>query len=220
MFPHDPVPAPAAARAARVRGAGLALLALLIAGCERTPVPPGPDAAPAESAAPPAVAPASARAADDDLALLAGAEIRVPGDGQPDVPLTLREGRGDYAIGDERGQAALEGVLGSVETTDGRDLFAGLSVIRGGSGNWRYVALFHVGPDGRARHADSRFVGDRVRLQRVEADGAIDGTRYDAVLHYLDRAPDEPMAAAPTVPATLPLRVEHHRFADDVAATR
>ena len=207
MSPSDPLSVPVLARAARVHGAALALLAVLVAGCERTP-------------APDAAAPAPAPSTDaDDAALLAGAEIRVPGDGQPDVPLTLREGRGDYVSGDERGQAVLDGVLGGVATADGRDLFANLSVIRGGSGNWRYVALFHIGPDGRARHADSRFVGDRVRLQRVETAGAVDGTHYDAILHYLDRGPDEAMAAAPTVPATLPLRIEDHRFVGDVTAS-
>jgi hypothetical protein len=65
----------------------------------------------------------------------------------------------------------------------------------GGSGTFVYVAAFVSGPVGY-KGTNAVFLGDRIEPTSVSvADGV-------ATVKYLDRKPDEPMSAEPTVPTT------------------
>lgn len=66
----------------------------------------------------------------------------------------------------------------------------------GGSGTFYYAAL--VLGDGRP--AATAPIGDRIKLQSITFVGD------DIVVKYLDRRPDEPMVAKPTIAQTLRLK--------------
>ncbi|MBS7456290.1 hypothetical protein [Coralloluteibacterium stylophorae] len=203
---------PSSAIARRI--AGVCLACALAAGCS-----PEPQDAAAPIAAPPP--PVRYDAARDEAPReppdvgqlrerLRNATVDVPGDGAPDVRVRLDGGRADYRTDSEHGTVELIAVLGAVPTPDGADVFADVSVIRGGSGDFRYLMLFHDAGAG-LRQTSSFLVGDRVVPNGIEAELTDDAT-YTLRLEYLDRGEGEAMAEPAHLPRELELEVAGHRI--------
>ncbi|WKE65513.1 hypothetical protein PVT67_17880 [Gallaecimonas kandeliae] len=78
----------------------------------------------------------------------------------------------------------------------------------GGSGSFAYLAAV-VGKDGKLHGVASVFLGDRIKVTAVAIkDGVISVT-------WLDRAPGEPMAAAPTQEVTRNYRLDGNQLVQD-----
>lgn len=141
---------------------------------------------------------------------LRNATLDVPGDGAPGVRVALEGGRADYRTGSEHGTVELVSVLGAVPTPDGADVFADVSVIRGGSGDFRYLMLFHDSGSGLAQ-TSAFLVGDRVVPTGIDAELTDDAT-YTLRLEYLDRGENAATAEAARIPRELELEVAEHRI--------
>lgn len=113
--------------------------------------------------------------------------------------ITLSNGQGqvtDATIGlvtetdllDERG-------YGELNKDSKEDAVVLLSQSGGGSGTFIYVAAFVSGPLGY-KGTNAVFLGDRIDPTSVSVSNGV------ATVTYLDRKPDEPMSAEPTVPTT------------------
>ncbi|MYB43288.1 MAG: hypothetical protein F4X76_14150 [Chloroflexi bacterium] len=95
---------------------------------------------------------------------------------------------GKWSLGDLDGQGALDAVAITVENP-------------GGSGTFRYLhALVNEGDD--LRDAGVAFLGDRIRIEGVSVHAGL------ITVAMLDRRPDEPYAAPPTVPVIRQFRLQ------------
>lgn len=95
---------------------------------------------------------------------------------------------GKWSLGDLDGQGALDAVAITVEDP-------------GGSGTFRYLhALINEGDD--LRDAGVAFLGDRIRIEGVSVHAGL------ITVAMLDRRPDEPYAAPPTVPVIRQFRLQ------------
>jgi putative lipoprotein len=81
----------------------------------------------------------------------------------------------------------------------------------GGSGTFYDLHVMQV-QDGKPYEAADLQLGDRIQLQSLK----IEGDRVTA--GYLDRKPDEPMAAAPTVPVTKVLALQNGQLVESQPA--
>lgn len=139
---------------------------------------------------------------------IGNASVLVP---ETSVTVTLSNGSAPYVDGDTRGTVTLGSLLGGHMTGGGdHDLFVELVVDSGGSGTFHYLALVHMSAPGTLRHTSSVFVGDRVRLQSAVPVSEEASEAYDLVVSYLDRAINEPFAAAPTMPKQLLVTIKNH----------
>ena len=95
---------------------------------------------------------------------------------------------GKWSLGDLDGQGALDAVAITVENP-------------GGSGTFRYLHAL-INEDDDLRDAGVAFLGDRIRIEGVSVhEGLI-------TVAMLDRRPDEPYAAPPTVPVIRQFRLQ------------
>jgi hypothetical protein len=93
------------------------------------------------------------------------------------------------------------------------DVLAVFDVSYGGSGTFRYVALFE--DTGTVLEMKSiALIGDRVVIGGISAQplSGIDGEEYLATVDTLTRKPEEPMTAEPTVPSKKLFVIENGAF--------
>ncbi len=94
---------------------------------------------------------------------------------------------GKWSLGDIDGQGALDAVAITVEDP-------------GGSGTFRYLHAL-INEDADLRDAGVAFLGDRIRIEGVSVHAGL------ITVAMLDRRPDEPYAAPPTVPVIRQFRL-------------
>lgn len=124
--------------------------------------------------------------------------------------VTLKNGEASFTADQVQGFVVLDNILAIQHVGDGHDVFAKMAVNFGGSGTFTYIALF-TGIDHTFQYAGAFSVGDRVRIESVDL-GNVNGTTYTATVNYLDRKPEEPLAAEPTVKKSATATVVNHQF--------
>ena len=95
---------------------------------------------------------------------------------------------GKWSLGDLDGQGDLDAVAITVEDP-------------GGSGTFRYLHAL-INDDGDLRDAGVAFLGDRIRIEGVSVHAGL------ITVSMLDRKPDEPYAATPSVPVIRQFRLQ------------
>ena len=124
--------------------------------------------------------------ASEGSATLEDGEFREPAAPGSATEVVIRLGK--WSLGDLDGQGALDAVAITVEDP-------------GGSGTFRYLHAL-INDDGELRDAGVAFLGDRIRIEGVSVhEGVI-------TVAMLDRRPDEPYAAPPTVPVIRQFRLQ------------
>lgn len=116
-----------------------------------------------------------------------------------DGSVTLSDGVGDKEGAEggfsERVELLEERATGDLNGDSKNDSVVLLARSGGGSGVFIYVAAYISGPVG-FKGSNAIFLGDRISPQSIEIVNSV------AKVNYLDRKPDEPFAAEPTVPMT------------------
>ncbi len=84
---------------------------------------------------------------------------------------------------------------GDINNDGKQDAVVLLSQSGAGSGIFIYAAAYVSGPL-NYKGSNAVFIGDRISPQSVSISNGI------ITIHYLDRKPDEPYAADPTIPTT------------------
>lgn len=87
----------------------------------------------------------------------------------------------------------------------------------GGTGSFVYVGLFNTGTSSM-EHLDSIMVGDRISLDTVSFERS--GSTLKVVVLYKDRAPNEAMAVAPTLPKKSVTPIENRTFGESAIFDR
>lgn len=124
--------------------------------------------------------------ASEGSATLEDGEFREPAAPGSATEVVIRLGKWSY--GDLDGQGALDAVAITVEDP-------------GGSGTFRYLHAL-INDDGDLRDAGVAFLGDRIRIEGVSVHAGL------ITVAMLDRRPDEPYAAPPTVPVIRQFRLQ------------
>lgn len=83
----------------------------------------------------------------------------------------------------------------------------------GGSGEFVYVSAV-LNNGGLAQPTDTVFIGDRIKLTSLSIEGGV------LTVDYLDRKPDEPMSAKPSVPATKRFALKNGKLVDASATAQ
>ena len=109
-------------------------------------------------------------------------------------PITLSSGKGEEA-GNEV-ELLGEKASGDLNADNKEDSVVLLASSGGGSGVFVYVAAYVSGPVSY-KGTNAVFVGDRISPESLSISNGV------VTFNYLDRKPDEPFAAEPTVPASL-----------------
>jgi hypothetical protein len=143
----------------------------------------------------------------DLLPLIQKARVNVP---DTTSVVALTNGEGSFTVDQSEGFVVADDIVAIQHIDNGHDVFAKLAVNYGGSGTFTYLALFSVEGE-TVTHRGSYPIGDRVRIEKVDL-GAVNGTTYTATVTYLDRKPDEPLAAEPTERKTATVTVMNHQF--------
>lgn len=117
--------------------------------------------------------------------------------------ITFEKGKSEFTIDDASGTA----VIGNIIARSNNDIFVNYSVNTGGSGTFTYVAYFKQTNMG-LQYVTSVSIGDRVPVESITLSETTGGYPYTLSVIYFDRAENQPMAEAPTVPTTLNFTVE------------
>ena len=142
------------------------------------------------------------------MVTLSNTSLRVP---DQTVRVSLRGGAGSFTEGPVRGNVTLVSVLASRKTPDGSyDAFANVVSDTGGSGTFQYLVLFRLTAQ-TIEDTSYVFVGDRVQLVSATP-GPDTANGYQLAVTYLDRAPNEPLSAAPTVSKQVTFAVQGHKI--------
>lgn len=106
----------------------------------------------------------------------------------PDLAGTIFSGAENATLLEEK-------AYGDLNNDIKEDTVVFLAESGGGSGIFIYAAAYVSGPV-NYKATDAVFLGDRVSPQSISVKNGM------ATITYLDRKPDEPLAAEPTVPAS------------------
>jgi len=119
---------------------------------------------------------------------VSSATISIPDE---DSTATLVNGKGTFIIS---GTASMGEVSLDNNTIEVNGKYYGTyGLSTGGSGYFMYLGPFEKKADGTLAHTDSAFLGDRIIIQNIKAEGDL------VTVTYLDRAEDEPFSAEPSV---------------------
>ena len=123
--------------------------------------------------------------------------------------VTLSKGKGQSNDQGDNVQTTLLTVKGYGDLNgDGKnDAVLFLSQDGGGSGLFIYAAAFVSGPVGY-KGTNAVFLGDRISPQSVSISHSV------ATVNYLDRKPDEPFSADPTVPTSKQFSYQNGQFVE------
>ena len=122
----------------------------------------------------------------DGSAALEGGEFRAPAAPGSAAELVIRLGK--WSLGDLDGQGELDAAAITVEEP-------------GGSGTFFYLHAL-IKDDDDLRDAGVAFLGDRIRIEGVSVHAGV------ITVATLDRRPDEPFAATPSVPLIRQFRLQ------------
>ena len=151
--------------------------------------------------------------------------IKVP---EFDVSVTLSSGQAEFSIPAEDGvlytttgaiavgDPVLEApVYGANNTVTRKDVLVPLVVNGGGSGSFLYIVRFNETQQGLVQK-DYVFLGDRVQLDNITLAVAAPlmekGSEYAVQVTTLDRKPNEPFTAEPTVKVSKVYQVVNNSF--------
>ncbi len=140
--------------------------------------------------------------------MLESASVLIPG---LDILVSLNNGRATFEKGEVRGTVELGNAFAMARSAEGADYLGYIIVNTGGSGTFRYLVLYSMTKQGLI-HQDSAFLGDRVKVASIQTVTKPENEEYRVIVTILDRKPDEPMAAPPTVGRELTFTISGRQF--------
>lgn len=138
--------------------------------------------------------------------VLLGASLQVPA---ASASVAVSKDTVDFRDGLTRGTVTLGDTFAGQKTATGYDVLAVVNVNSGGSGTQQYLVSYVVRGEQKTQ-TGSYFIGDRVDVESISLMSATEKGSSTVVVNYLDRRPEEPMVAAPTVESTVTFTLYNH----------
>jgi hypothetical protein len=138
--------------------------------------------------------------------VLLGATLQVP---EASRSVILSAETVSFSDGRTRGTVTLGDVFAAQKTMTGYDVLAVVSVNNGGSGTQQYLVSYVVMGEQKTQ-TGSYFIGDRVEVESISIVSGTQKGSSTVVVNYLDRKPEEPMAATPNVESTMTFTLYNH----------